>query len=293
MTGVTTLPTTTGAKLPAASPVVVAVDDTAHGLAAVRWAALEARLRSVTLTVVRVEPVDAGGRRADAVRRWLSAIRATVRRFAPDLPPATLEQLTGDPAEELIRRSHGAAVLALGVDRSRPREDYGALGPVEDRVVGRATCPVVLVPQQSVTADPPRLVLGWDGDHPAAMVAAVTALAEADLHTAPVDIIGLAQRASSDPELTELLGGAAARFSSVPEVRFVASQHVDPAPEQVVAALLDGAQEALLLVLGCRRRVELSPVGSEAVLAQVMRTAPCPVMVVGELVPPAGLRAAV
>ena len=66
-------------------------------------------------------------------------------------------------SEQLIELSRAAALLVLGVASARPRADHGLLGPIEDRVVVHAHCPVVTVngPGPIVGQGYDKIVLGW------------------------------------------------------------------------------------------------------------------------------------
>ena len=66
-------------------------------------------------------------------------------------------------SQQLVELSRAATLLVVGVAPARPRADHGLLGPVEDRVVVHAHCPVVTVngPGPIVGQDYDKIVLGW------------------------------------------------------------------------------------------------------------------------------------
>ena len=70
----------------------------------------------------------------------------------------TNQDWTGD-----VSGPGAASLLVLGVASARPRADHGVLGPVEDRVVVHAHCPVVTVngPGPIVGQDYDKIVVGW------------------------------------------------------------------------------------------------------------------------------------
>lgn len=135
-----------------AGPVVVGVDGSAHGQAALQWAAAEARARDVALEVVHA---------------WSSA-PVPIVGVPADLPSSAIEESAGDqlaestasidvdgltvhrhlvestPAGALVRSSERAAAVVVG---SRGRSGLTAilLGSTSRHLLHHAHCPVVVV----------------------------------------------------------------------------------------------------------------------------------------------------
>ena len=148
--------------------IVVGVDESPESRWAVLWAAREARLRSATLTLVHVRSAMSEGRVAgddtEKDAETLLAVRAAeASEFEPGMTIRHRLVESGSISEQLIELSGAAALLVLGVASARPRADHGLLGPVEDRVVVHAHCPVVTVngPGPIVGQGYDKIVLGW------------------------------------------------------------------------------------------------------------------------------------
>ncbi len=167
--------------------VTVGVDGSRESLAAVEWAAREARLRGVPLRLVGVrEPLPGPLARApflgaetrqDWSERSERHPRETadeVRHRHPDVD-VTVEQHTGRPAETLVAAAKESGLLVLG---SRGLSGVGGflLGSVSQAVVAHTGTPVVLVRAEEPPAGPGTgfrpVVLGLDTAHPAEAVLA-------------------------------------------------------------------------------------------------------------------------
>ncbi|HUL28286.1 MAG TPA: universal stress protein [Streptosporangiaceae bacterium] len=136
--------------------IVVGVDESPASLAALRWAAREAGLRSARLQVVRAwerarwrlapyashvclppgrdEDRDAAGARLE------SAVRATLGPAS--LIPVTVEMAEGLATQVLLDRAAGAELLVLGGVASTGRD---AIGPVARDCLRHPPCPIVVV----------------------------------------------------------------------------------------------------------------------------------------------------
>jgi nucleotide-binding universal stress UspA family protein len=146
--------------------VMVGVDDSPGGLAALRWAVQYAQARRKRLVAVRAWELGLprhGGRRhlprgrqyvilsfagaesrVEAARLARSALRA-VGGVPPDLP-VTIETPHGDPGPALTRLApSGDNVIVVGTTSGHPlkRAVHGSVGGYCAR---HATCPVVVVP---------------------------------------------------------------------------------------------------------------------------------------------------
>ena len=135
--------------------IVVGVDGTRASLAALQWAADEARRRGAGLRVVHgwdrefyapyAPPEDAWSRaqhQADATASLTAQLGAV---FGPDLPDTVSAEIAEGIAERiLVDRSAGADLLVLG-SASGPPAAGRAIGSVTRACLRRAFCPVVVV----------------------------------------------------------------------------------------------------------------------------------------------------
>ena len=143
--------------------IVVGVNESPSSLAALQWAAGEARLRGTHLHVVhvwdhtqrRIAPyARLDGRptpnqeRAAARTLLTTAVRAT---FGSEMPAGiTTELAEGLVARVLLDRAVDAEMLVLGASARRPHAGQSAR-PVARACLGQASCPVVVVSAASLT----------------------------------------------------------------------------------------------------------------------------------------------
>ena len=140
--------------------IVVGVDGSEGGEAALEFAAREAAFRGARLRIMSVWQVPASAYRADFVpsldpATW-DAFRvraehvaddavAAVKRLEPSLEPEA-QVVQGQPADVLLAQGADATLIVVG------RRGLGGfrsllLGSVSQQVVQHATCPVVVVNQ--------------------------------------------------------------------------------------------------------------------------------------------------
>jgi nucleotide-binding universal stress UspA family protein len=140
------------------SGIVVGIDGSAHSARALEWAAREAALRQVPLTVVTVhQPVVAYlGSAIDypvdqaVCERVRKAAREQTDRVLDRLggstpPQVDVHAVSGSPAEALLRAAKGEDLLVVG---SRGAGGFARLvmGSVSAQVSHHAHCPVVVIP---------------------------------------------------------------------------------------------------------------------------------------------------
>jgi nucleotide-binding universal stress UspA family protein len=145
--------------------IVVGVDGSEGGTAALEFAAGEAALRNVRLRIVSAwevpaavygagftPPMDAGTLDAFTVRAQQVAddASATVKELQPSLEVEALA-LAGQPADVLLEQGREAGLIVVG------RRGLGGfksllLGSVSQQVVHYATCPVVVVNQPATAS---------------------------------------------------------------------------------------------------------------------------------------------
>lgn len=133
---------------PADGDVVVGLDDSAGGRAALCWGAEEAGRRGARLVVVHARPHDddpAGTAALEAdAKRFVDRAVSTLPDSAARPTTIAWRIVSIDADEALVRSSLGAALLVVGA-----RADLSAvervLGSVSRRCVHGATCPVAVL----------------------------------------------------------------------------------------------------------------------------------------------------
>ena len=145
--------------------IVVGVDGSEGGAAALEFAAGEAALRNAQLRIVAAWKVPVPGYGADFVlpvdAKTLDALRAGARQVADDAsaaaeklqPSLEVEALVaeGQPADVLLAQGADAELIVVG------RRGLGGfrsllLGSTSQQVVHYATCPVVVVNQPATAS---------------------------------------------------------------------------------------------------------------------------------------------
>jgi nucleotide-binding universal stress UspA family protein len=138
--------------------IVVGVDGSENGLAALRWAIEEGRLRNASVeavlawhypnTGVEFMPYTDASRFEDAARQTLDAALRTVCPDDATQPRVEQFVVQDSPASALVGAAKDADLLVVG---SRGRGGFAGLllGSVSAQCVHHAPCPVVVVPQPS------------------------------------------------------------------------------------------------------------------------------------------------
>jgi nucleotide-binding universal stress UspA family protein len=148
----------------AAKPVVAGTDGSEQSLRAVDWAAREAVLRGLPLRIVSAvalpprmndsQPVPGVDSVADTLRkargRALTAAAERAAAAAPDLQ-VVADELTGAPVHALTEAGSGASMLVVGA-RGIGAFTALILGSVSRYVSAHATCPVVVVREETTAA---------------------------------------------------------------------------------------------------------------------------------------------
>jgi len=134
---------------------VVGVNCSAASRAAVLWAAHEARLRHDVLLVTHIDLPTAYAPEiydaATACHRVLVECATLASDAEPSIAVGTV-LLTGGISAELIRLSQSADLLVVGIGQDDPSSAPGLLYTIGDRVLLKAHCPVVLVPEPTGSA---------------------------------------------------------------------------------------------------------------------------------------------
>lgn len=127
---------------PAPRGVVAGVDGSASSLSAVRWAAQDAALRHVPLTLVHVHAPGAEAGSADEVIDEAAAVAHDATATAASEIGA--RRACGEPVPELIAASREAQLVAVG-SRGRTGHLRQRIGSVGVGLLQHAHCPVAVV----------------------------------------------------------------------------------------------------------------------------------------------------
>jgi nucleotide-binding universal stress UspA family protein len=143
--------------------IVVGIDGSANSRSALLWAASEAAARRAPLTVLTVHEISHSfwtGRPVvlSADKDQLAAAKAAATELADKAvselgaaKPAlvTVQAINGFAADELLAAANGADMLVLGARGGAQASGLAAhspIGSVSNKVLHRATCPVVVIP---------------------------------------------------------------------------------------------------------------------------------------------------
>jgi nucleotide-binding universal stress UspA family protein len=282
--------TNDGWRIVSSGDIVVGVDESPEARWAVLWAAREARLRGAALSLAHVKS-SVGDDRADDYSKseaeTLLIVRAAdASELEPGIAITSIVYESGSISEQLIELSGAAAMLVLGVASARPRAEHGLLGPVEDRVVVHAHCPVVTVngPGPIVGQDYDKIVLGWT-EGTTGRRALEAAAEEAALRESLLSIVTIPPTATPSPPLpSERINVEQALIDSIHRIESTypglridvthRSGHVDTELEQSL-------DRAALLVLGSHHSEQSWSIRVGPIAEEMMRRSPCPVMLVG------------
>lgn len=284
--------------------IVVAVDGSPSSDAAVDWAARDAALRHVPLTIVHVQPADEVGPwldfpvalpqeyLAERDRRSQEIVDDALGVVVDAVPesrefPVHTTVLTGAKMPALIEMSAEADMLVLG------RRGVGGLrglllGSTSSTLVHHAHCPVAVIhadrPDGGLSTTAP-VVVGVDGS-PASESATAIAFDEASrrgvdlraVHTwmnnadFPFDVPTDELATQADEELAQRLAGWCERYPDVTVHRVVAQDN--PAHR-----LIEESQAAQMLVVGSHGRGGFAGLLLGSVGSAVVHAARIPVIV--------------
>ena len=266
--------------------ILVGYDGSSSSHQALSWAAREARERGVTLTLCHAwVPGSAGpplaGDTEDVARESAERILATGARaaYAPDMRKLLAE---GSAARMLCEHSAAADMVVVG-SRGLGGLSGLMLGSVSLQVAAIATVPVVVVRghwRPVGEYQPGHIVVGADGSGVTDDALAFGGT-EAALRGVPLTVVcaladapgnlGMIQRIEDDVERSII------RWEKDhPEVQI----HRQITLESPRSALLAAAQDAQLLVVGCRGRGGMEGMTLGSVTQALLWHAPCPLAVI-------------
>lgn len=291
-------------------PVVVGVDPDPAKRNALTWAADEAALRNLPLTLVHAQGVPTGGYTSQEVlpswERWNAALHVEGERlleqavaYVGSRQPrvvVTTQLMEGHPAWAVREMAPGAAMVVLGSWCLGVVQELFTSASVALPVIAHAPCPVVVVPEPEEPEVPderaPYLVLGVDG-HPRSAAAVDLAFQEAALHGAALralyvwhpPLLGVLDEEAAEREcrrlLSESVAGHRAAYPEVDLTQEVVRGHP-------VGVLAQASDRACALVVGTRGQGGFSGLLLGSVSQGVLHHARCPVITV----PPSGTAAA-
>lgn len=289
-------------------PVVVGIDGSEPAARAMLWAAGEAELRGATLQVVHAGEVPPPREQPEALTSEIEAGVGDPRAYGRQLLADALATLAEThprvhstallrderPSQVLLDLSESAALVVVGT-RGRNRLAGLLLGSTSQRVAGHARCPVVMLSERPVTADPQAPVVAGVSASQAGHAALRLACEEATLRG--VEVIAVRSMAETEymvpgfgyvsfdaaqwqKEQQDLLDRSIALVRpDFPDLTITAKLVGTPAH----VALVEESRGAALLVVGCRRpeATYLSRLGP--VSSWLMHESLAPIALVGQV----------
>jgi nucleotide-binding universal stress UspA family protein len=282
--------------------IVVGIDDSPAARTAVRWAAGDAELRNVPLTLVHAvspevstwltTPLPAGVMRwqQDHGRRLVDEALKVVEEASQRGGPAGVQSeiLSSAAVPTLIDLSKDAEMVVAGAQGSG-RWPGRRLGSVSSALLRQAHCPVAIIPEDMPGASQSPVLLGIDGS-PASELATAIAFDEASrrhvglvaLHAwSDLDVSewpGVdwpATQSMAEAVLAERLAGRQEQYPDVEVTRTVVQA-------QPARQLVQQSEEAQLVVVGSRGRGGFAGMLVGSVGETVAQMAQVPVIVARE-----------
>jgi nucleotide-binding universal stress UspA family protein len=280
--------------------IVVGVDASPAGDAALRWALREAAARRLPLTAVRAwvnpaigvaYPVGAlveemSGEAADAAQRLADERLKLALEDVPDGVETRAVALNGATAEVLVAAARDAALLVVG-SRGAGALSRALLGSVSTSVLHHAQTPVVVVPEAGPADHAPARVLVGVDHSPESYAALELAVEQARRRGAtlvPVQVEDPISRAGGQAGPPHTDPQANARHGLLRAAVSVGASSLLVEPEILVGhagpELVAAARPHDLLVVGSRGRGGFAGVLLGSTSTHVAQHAPCPVLVV-------------
>jgi nucleotide-binding universal stress UspA family protein len=270
--------------------IVVGIDGSPSSELALRWAAGQAGLTGQELHAVIAwdfpvpydpplpEDVNMGREAAGSLEKTITTILGDA-----DAHRVVQRVTQGHPAKVLIDAVRDADLLVVGA------RGHGAfigmlLGSVSQHVIAHAPCPVVVVHEHRITTG--RIVVGVDGSPESELAlrwaAQQARLTGRELHAVIAWRVPVTYSVTVGPEhdwaadSQHALDAAVARALGEQDAAGVVHDVVEDYP---AGALLRAAEDADLLVVGCRGRGGFTGMLLGSVSRHVAVHAPCPVVV--------------
>lgn len=262
--------------------VTVAVDGSEGSARAVHWASAEAGRRRVALQLVLVNDDPA---RAAQTQGVAQEIADQCRTRTPGVE-VTAEAVAGHPVAELLRRSETTQLLVLGA-RGHDAFTDTLLGGVSSNVAVHARCPVVVVRHDAPDTGP--VVVGSD-DSQCGQQAVRFALDAASRLDAELVVLrawheeGLLALPLTPPDRERVQQEVERSLTA--QMKPSRDEHPELSIREVVhrghpvAALVDAAHGAQLVVVGHRGGGGFEGLFLGSVASGLLHHAPCPVVVV-------------
>lgn len=282
--------------------IIVGVDGSPASDSAVRWAAHDAAMRGVPLTLTHVEnpaaPTWSQAPILEQLKGWQEAegrsILANARKIAQDTVgekaevPINAELLFSATVPTLIELSQDAELIIAGTD-GRGALTRGLLGSVSSGLVRHARCPVAVIHEEQSSRSRPaqaHVLVGIDGS-PNSELATKIAFHEASLrHVGLIALHAWSNRelielpgidwsqikAEEERLLAEALAGSQERY---PDVNVTKLLVCDPPAR----ALVEASDSAQLVVVGSHGRHLASRMVLGSVSNAVVQSVRTPVIV--------------
>ena len=283
--------------------LVVGFDGSETSHLTAKWAAGEAELRGLGLTLVNaLIPPTSGGTFGpgmavglDTLEDIRKAAQSALDEVAAALPGPDIQSIVqiGSPTGVLLEASQTAALIVVG-SRGHGGFKELLLGSVSSQLVAHADCPVIVMRHETDAAND-RLVVGIDGS-PSSNAALSFAFATASLHKwklvavhawdvpsfdlvimpgtpVPTDFTGI-----NDSEVrlaAEVLAGFEAEYPDVETAQLVKRGNA-------VKAILEASPSTAMIVVGTRGHGQVVSSVLGSVSHGVIHKAKVPVAVVGD-----------
>ncbi len=289
--------------------IVVGYDGSPSSLEALTWAAVEARQRETSLTVLCAADVYTTSQGMPFVidevleqqRRLADEGVETVRQLAGGAGPGASDVRASveivDPTAALVDASKQAELVVVG-NRGRGRVAGALLGSVAFAVCAAAACPVVVVRAETFGRCGPEapVVVGVDASSGAldaavfaagAAARAGSALVVLAAWTAPAVLaegwVASSDTAVFDRSAAEALASAEAAAAAAHEAHPDLDVRTRVVEDRAVEAITGASADAGLLVVGARGRGSVRSLFLGSVSHAAVHRAHCPVAVVRHL----------